>query len=96
MTLRQRLIDAKLAGTHRDDSQVWQYTFRSNEAASGEALAVVVAFLREQAEELRQLARDAEDRYQDGDPNAEAHRERFRCEYGRLRRLADSIERGDL
>lgn len=44
--LRQRLIDAKLAGQHWG---LWQYTYRSNENAAAEALAVFVGFLREQA-----------------------------------------------
>ena len=52
--LRRRLVHAKLSGTTWNDLQQWQYTFRSNEMAAGEALMVVAEWLRDEAARLRQ------------------------------------------
>lgn len=54
--LRERLIAAKLAGTKTADG----YTFRSNENATGAALVVVAAWLRDEATNTKKLADLAE------------------------------------
>jgi hypothetical protein len=85
--LREKLIAAELACEFVES----QWRWNTNAQAADFALPVVAEWLRDEAEELRLLAKDAEDRRLDGDPSDERHRERFRAQYEVLRSRADSI-----
>jgi len=75
--LRDRLIDAKIAGSREGNG----YRFNSNEAAADEAIKVLVKWLRELADVQRANA---------GVINSQSHRDR--CEQA-ARRYDTMIER---
>lgn len=60
--LRERLTDAKLAGTNVSVvGDVWGYRFRSNEGAADIAVKEVAAWLRDEADKLTKIAGEEND-----------------------------------